>query len=274
MPAIRSILLHLDASAASATRLVVARLLAERHDARVTALFGVQPDASRAAFAYSAGAALQAAEAAEAAPYQHERDRLRALWGEGGPECAWYEVVGDTVTHGFLAEAAYADLLVLGRQANGDGAGAPAGFVESAILDSGIPALVVPHPYRQATTGNRVLLAWNGSAQAARAMSAALPFLSRAAEVHVATWASHPLSAPYSRLDVTRWLERHGIASQLHQRERTAHVAADLAAMARQLGVDLVAMGCYGHSRLRERMLGGVTRSMLATLPVPVLMAH
>lgn len=77
----------------------------------------------------------------------------------------WCEVVGDSLRHGFVAEAVYADLLILGQQGSADeGGGPPPSFVESVILESGAPAIVVPHPYRQETIGDCVLVAWNGSA--------------------------------------------------------------------------------------------------------------
>jgi hypothetical protein len=97
------------ASLASRSR----RALADRHGARVTALFGVRPHASRAAYAYSAGAALRAVDE-EGAPHEQERARLRELLAEREPECTWCEVAGDSVRHAFVAEAIYADLLVLG----------------------------------------------------------------------------------------------------------------------------------------------------------------
>jgi nucleotide-binding universal stress UspA family protein len=273
MSAIRSILLHLDAAAGSIARLAVARELALRHGAGLTAVFGVQPDTARAEFAYSAGAALRAAE--EGTPWEREQARLRDLCAGGEPECAWCEIVGDTVTHGFLAEAAYADLLVLGATVGADPAGhAPPGFAESVILESGVPAIVVPNRHRPQTIGSRILVAWNGSPPATRALRAALPFMARAAEVHVASWGDHPPTAPYSRLDVGEWLRRHGIACRTHGRPASSRVAVELRAMAADLQTDLVVMGCYGHTRLRERMFGGVTRASLATLPVPLLMAH
>lgn len=275
MNAIRSILLHLDATAGSPLRLALTHRLAERHGARITAMFGVRPDTTGAAYGYSAGAALRTLEEQEDLPHAAERARLRALCGDGDSEVAWCEVIGDTVTHGFLAEAAYADLIVLGRPTPADdGGAAPRGFVESVILDSGVPTVVVPPLQGRETIGERVLLAWNGSPQAARAMRAALPFLTGAAEVHVASWASHLPAAPYSRLDVAVWLKRHGIDCRIELRDPSPHVAAELAATATRLGSDLVVMGCYGHARLRERMFGGVTRFSLATLPIPVLMAH
>lgn len=275
MPAFRSILLHLDATRGSAARLAVAEAVAARHGARVTALFGVRPDAGRAAFAYSAGAALRAAEGPEGAPHELERSRLRALCQGNGAGFAWCEVVGDTVTKGFVAESAYADLLILGRHSKEEEAReAPAGFVESVILASGVPALVVPGPRPQETIGQRMLLAWDGSGPSARAIRAALPFMAQAAEVHVVSWAGHAPAAPYSRLDLAAWLQRHGIESRVQLRGSTYHVGSELASIAIGLQADLVVMGCYGHSPLRERVFGGATRTALATLPVPILMAH
>jgi len=275
MSAIRSILLHLDATPDSAARLAAARALATTHGARITAMFGVRPDAERAAYAYSASAALQAVEAMAASPHAVERDRLVALCGEGDPGLAWCDVVGDTVTHAFLAEAAYADLLVLGRPARTDAPGsAPPGLVEAAILESGVPALVVPPKFRPRTIGERIVVAWNGSVQAARALRAALPFLARAREVRVASWGPRAPAAPCSRLDVGTWLARHGIEASVEVHPASADVGDEIARAAKRLDADLVVMGCYGHARLRERLFGGATRSSLAALPVPILMAH
>jgi nucleotide-binding universal stress UspA family protein len=269
---IRSILLHLDATAGSTARLALAHALADRHDARVTVLFGVRPDPGQASFAYSAGAALQAAEELAAAA-EIERERLRARAAEHEPQCCWCDVVGDSLLHGFVAESAYADLLVLGPPAREAG-GPPPGFVESVILQSGTPAIVVPHPHRQEAIGERVLIAWNGSPQAARALKAALPLLRRAAQVHVASWARQPPGAPFSGVDARWWLERHGIDALVHRRDPDSHVDEALRALASELAADLVVMGSYGHSRIREQVFGGVSRGLLARLPAPLLMAH
>jgi nucleotide-binding universal stress UspA family protein len=80
--------------------------------------------------------------------------------------------------------------------------------------------------------------------------------------------------APFSRLALGEWLKRHDIESRIHQRAHVAHLGDALRTTARELTSDLIVMGCYGDARLRERMFGGATRSVLASLPVPVLMAH
>jgi CheY-like chemotaxis protein len=199
---IRSILLHLDARPGSASRLAVAHALADRHGAELTALFGVRPSPAQASFAYSASAALQAV-AERIAPREGERERLMALAATGERECVWCDVVGDTIVHGFVAEAAYADLLIVGAPTDGDDGGPPHGFVEAVVLQSAAPALVVPHPLRRETVGERAFVAWNGSVQAARALKAALPLLQRAAEVHgrelVGADAGGPVQRPRRR---------------------------------------------------------------------------
>ena len=184
-------------------------------------------------------------------PHEYQRARLRDLLAEHEPDCAWCEVVGDSVRHAFLAEAIYADLLVVGP-----------------------PAIVVPFSDHRQTIGERVLVAWNGSASAARALKASLPLLREAASVHVATWGVQAPVAPFSRLDVCTWLRRHGIDAELHHSASAAHVANDLAALAREVRADLVVMGGYGHSRIREQVFGGVTRALLAKPPAPMLLSH
>jgi hypothetical protein len=274
MTEIRSILLHLDAARGSAGRLALAQALADRHGAKLTVLFGIRADVTDVAFAYCAGAALHAVEAGDGS-IDLRRQRLRNLSCERDPDRVWCDAVGESLVRGFVAEAAYADLLVLGQPATVDDGGAPpSGFVESVILESGTPAFVVPEELGKETIGDCVLVAWNGSPQAARALKAAVPMLERASQVHVATWARQPSSAPFSGLGVHGFLKRHGIASRVHRRNPTPHVADELSSLAVELGADLIVMGCYGHSRLRERVFGSVTRGLLAELPAPVLMAH
>jgi nucleotide-binding universal stress UspA family protein len=268
---IRSILVHLDPGLASVTRLTLAHGLAERFDAEITVLFGSGVAATPPAFAYSASAALHAAEESEDRN-DLARTRLQAVHGERPG--SWCEARGD-LAQALIAEAAYSDLLILGAPTSANDAGsAPLGLVEAAILRGGTPTLVVPHPHYQQTLGQRVLIAWDGSIPAARAVRAALPFLRQAEQVDVVSWSAAPVLAPFSRLALGEWLKRHDVDSRMHQRGHAARLGDVLRTTAQELASDLIVMGCYGHARLRERVFGGATRSVLTSLPVPVLMAH
>jgi nucleotide-binding universal stress UspA family protein len=270
---IGSILIHLDVAPASIGRLALARGLADRFGAQMTVLFGGGAEATQPAFAYSAAAALRAAEEVRGT-HDLARARLQDLQAEHGGDTLWCDVGSDLVP-ALLAEAAYADLLILGPPHElGDVDIARPGHVESVILRAGVPTLVVPHPHRQDTVGDRALIAWDGSVHAARAIRAALPFLRGATEVHVATWSRQPTLAPASRIGVVEWLKRHRIHARTHQRGPTSRVGEALGQLARELRADLIVMGCYSHGPLRERMFGGATRSILTSLPAPVLMAH
>lgn len=275
MSEIRSILLHLDATLASPDRLTLTHALAERLGARITALFGASPDSRQVGYAYSAAAALAAAAHAGEA-HDREHVRLREWAADRQLECDWCDARGDSLLHGFLAEAVYADLLVLGAPVapHDDSRAASGAFVEAAILQSGVPALVVPSPHRQETIGDRVVVAWDASLPSARALKAALPLLRGASRVHVATWGPHAPPAPFSGMDVHAWLRRHGVAGHVLRFGAVAKVATAIASLAAEERADLVVMGCYGHAPLREQMFGGVTRSSLARSSVPVLMAH
>ena len=268
---IRSILVHLDVTPASLERHTLAHELADRFDAKVTVLFGVA-EAAPPTFVYSAAAALRAAEELSEGPFEIARARLQAAQGDRGG--TWCDVGRDLIP-ALVAEAAYADLLIVGPPARSHDAGsAPPGFVELSILQSGTPTLVVPHPHPQETLGDRVLIAWDGSVPAARAVRSALPFLRSASQVHIASWSRQPALAPCSRLGLAEWLRRHDVSATQQLHGATANVGGAICALARELQADLIVMGCYGHALLRERLFGGATRSVLTSLPAPVLTSH
>ena len=101
-----------------------------------------------------------------------------------------------------------------------------------------------------------------------------MPLLQRSTQVDVVSWSRQAPAAPLSGFAIEAWLQRHGIGARMHLRAPMPHVADELRALALELGCDLLVMGCYGHSRIREQVFGGVTRGLLARLPAPVLMAH
>lgn len=277
MSDIKTLLLHLDSAPSSQHRLEVAIELAGRHGAAITALFTPTAHLVESVSAYSAGAALSAlAAGAQAGGDDHARSRWRERLATVDVEVAWVDAHGGTVVDCVEREAAYADLLVLGKPPHGSESDdiAPPGVVESIIVRTGKPALVVPAHGVGADVGRRALVAWNGSPQAARALAAALPFLRQAEAVQVIGWSREPLAAALSGLTIEGFLARHGISATVERRHASPRVSGEIVEAAAAWDADLVVMGCYGHRRTTELLLGGATRSALATLPVATLMAH
>lgn len=271
----KSILLHVDASAHSAVRLPLTQALAMRHEAHLTALFGATPTFGEVSFGFSDGTMTRAAAGDRGDWRAQAKARLEEAMLDG-PDVGWSELPLEYMARAFVREAMYADLVVLGQPANGmDQPGeAPAGFVESVLMDGGRPALLIPRDRAVPTAGSRVLVAWNASPNAARAVSGALPLLRYATEVEVVTWSDDPPIGRYSNVDIVEFLRRHGVRAHAQQRASTIHVGEAIIARAQEREDDLVVMGCSGRSGARERALGGATRSLLAKMPVPVLMAY
>ncbi len=136
------------------------------------------------------------------------------------------------------------------------------------------PVCVVPASARGLDVAGKAFVAWNGSPEAAAALKAALPMLRLAASVVIATVAE-PSEDMLPPLDACEYLSRHGIKAELTTLERDRGSIADVLLAARdRLGASYVVMGAYGHSRMREFILGGVTREMLRGSPTPLFLAH
>ncbi len=149
-------------------------------------------------------------------------------------------------------------------------------IIESALFDSGRPVVVVPYIQRAALTLKRVMVCWDGSRNAARAVSDAMPFLEKAETVEVVTIVGEKgKSDELPGADIAQHLARHGLKVELRRESPgTIDVANELLSLAADLSTDFLIMGGYGHSRLREFILGGATRGMLASMTVPTLMSH
>jgi len=146
------------------------------------------------------------------------------------------------------------------------------------LIGNGGPVLMTPYTGKDVKIAENVLVAWNCTREAARAVKDALPLLTRARKVTVMTIGPRPAdgeSPDASAADVARFLSRHGIHAET---VFDANVAIDagewLLSRASDLGAQLIVMGAYGHTRLRELILGGVTRTLLKEMTVPVLMSH
>lgn len=188
------------------------------------------------------------------------------------PECA----TGATVQ----GEAHLADLVILGqRDPSDETACAERGFVESIVLQCGRPVLVVPYAGWFSHVGTKVLVAWNGSGEAARATCDALPLLRRAKTVDVVTVTrpdAPPAAASSPPQYAVDWLASHGVVSHTHSivEGKGENAGERLLSEAASMEVDLIVMGAYSHGRIRETLLGGVTHTILTSMTVPVLMSH
>ncbi len=181
-------------------------------------------------------------------------------------------VIDQTVEH-----ARYFDVTVVGQDLDSDerALAGTQGLPEAVVLESGRPVLILPAFGGFPTFGERVLVAWNGSREAARAVADAMPILVKAKQVTVLS--ANPAGAG-TRLpgaDIALHLTRHGVkAEAATARADDLGIGDLLLSRAADMSADMIVMGAYGRSRMREIVLGGATRSLLQTMTVPVFMAH
>jgi nucleotide-binding universal stress UspA family protein len=167
-----------------------------------------------------------------------------------------------------------ADLAVVG-QAQPERAGAAELIIEAGLFESGRPVVVVPY-IQKGLQLERVLACWDGSRTAARAIADAIPILSRAQSVELLFVINERGKRDEQpRDDMVPHLARHGITATTKQLAAgDTDIASTILSYAADSAADLIVMGGYGHSRLREFILGGATRGILNTMTVPVLMSH
>jgi nucleotide-binding universal stress UspA family protein len=281
--ALKDILVHLDATPRSMERLEVAARLAVKHGAHLSAIHVIDiPSAN-----YFYGAAMpfvptnpeeivgrMRADATEAAaPIETAfRDcaNRNALQGE------WRLVEGAPATMVAL-HARYADLTVVG-QPNAREPQDNDAITVTTVMTSGRPVLAIPFAGQFPTVGERVLVAWNASREAARAVNDALPLIAGATQVTVLAINPQRGIAGHGDVpaaDIALHLARHGVkAEAAHTVARDISDGEALLSYAADVGADLIVSGAYGHSRARELVFGGVTRTLIAEMTAPVLLAH
>ena len=276
---ITQILVHLDATARSARRLEVACSIAKANGASVTALYAVTPAVLALPYVPEAGPSvatlLTDIDEQRRATARAAFDKARVALGV---PLSWAEVGDAPILPAFSRQALYADLLVLGQHDPSDpaSAGVPADFPEYVIATSGKPALILPYQALPEAVGQTVAVAWKPTRECARAVSAAVPLLQRARRVHVLSWPTGEDDILGDRLGLERYLKQRGIEPIWH-REGVGEpnfLGELLLSRAFDLDADLLVMGCYGHSRAREWVLGGTSRTVLRSMTLPVLMAH
>jgi nucleotide-binding universal stress UspA family protein len=277
----RSLLVLLDADPLCPARTRVATRLARDLDCHLVGLaptalvdLPMAPEAAAALVGYATLAwdALrdQAAQAA-----QRFRDECRAAGLK-----SFEAVVDEADKAPSVVRHAHCSDLTLLSQADPGAAGhrAAQDLVERVLLQSARPTLLLPYAGRFDRVGDSALVAWDDSREAARAVSDALPLLRRAKAVQVVSWnerGSVPDHSLAPRLDALRqWLMWQGVAAEVRQETTDVAIADAMLSRACDVGADLIVMGAYGHARLAERVLGGATRGLLASMTVPVLMSH
>lgn len=192
------------------------------------------------------------------------------------------QLVDDFEEDGISRWARYADLVIVSQYNSQDAVSSRVPHLaEHVAIDSGAPVLVLPYAGQFRTIGQHILIAWNGSAQAARAVRSALPILQRAARVDVALFTSSSdteSELAFAEKGITSFLARHAVQASVIRRPRDEQANVDvgdlLLSTAADVDADLLVMGCYGHTRVKEILLGGATRTVLGSMTVPVLMAH
>lgn len=185
--------------------------------------------------------------------------------------CVEGEILSAVRLHG-----RYGDLVVVGQEGDDDEKIVYRGLPDGLALELGRPILVVPYIGAPERIGRRTLIAWNGSREAARAVNDALPLLEDAETVDVLVINPEPnRTGDLPGADICLHLARHGVKAQAeHAVASDIDVGDVLLSRAADKDADLIVMGAYGHSRLREIVLGGATKHLLKHMTVPVLMSH
>ena len=213
---------------------------------------------------------------------QHARDVLKhfeQVVASVGVDSLEPRLVDDDAAGGMVLQSRYADLTVLGQfDSAATIPGVMSNLPELVVLGSGRPVLIVPHSGQPAYPLQRLMVAWDGSLSASRAITLALPLLLRANTVDVVVMQTADKNddahGDQAGADLALFLARHKIKVNLVERQIKGGHGEALLSIAADLATHLIVMGGYGHTRVRELVLGGVTRTLLQSMTVPVLMAH
>ena len=213
----------------------------------------------------------QAEEAAKAAVAKFE-EGVRGSGISAESRCLTASLSGTGELFGRIARRF--DLSIV-RQAEPDKGTPDQLIIEAALFDSGRPVLVVPYITKGGIKLDRVLVCWDGSRSAARATGDAIPLLKKAKAVDVVIVGDKVKSNELPGADIAKSLARHGVKVEVKAIVATDIDAANvILSQAADSSADFMVMGGYGHSRLREFVLGGVTRSILSSMTIPALMSH
>jgi nucleotide-binding universal stress UspA family protein len=272
---IKQILVSAHKAEAAAAGLRAAAIIAEAHDAHICAVHIRQrPAAILPEGYYGLSPVLLAAHAEEIERAIGEKAaavKASAAHAMSGAAVSWEWREEEGTVSALTLHSRVSDLTVFGRL-GGDLEFEEAALIEETLFQSGGPVLLCP-PDAMRSEPRRIVLAWNGTREAARALSASLPFLRRAVSVAIVAFGDPPADSPGPEA-AARLLARHGVSVETQARPRDDRDADHLLQEAKRFRADLVVMGAYSHARWRQIVLGGFTRTMLKQTEIPVLMAH
>jgi nucleotide-binding universal stress UspA family protein len=187
-------------------------------------------------------------------------------------------LVDDEAAGGLSLQGRYADLVVIGQHDPDEPHPTINSYLpEYVVMNCGCPALVIPYTSARERIGDRVLIAWNASMEATRAVHSAIPLLRLAKTVEVAVFNAEAEVDAHGRqpgADIALYLARHGIKVDVITEKTESDVGNALLSLAANLSSDLLVMGCYGHARFREILLGGVSRTIFDSMTLPVVTSH
>lgn len=273
---IKDVMVSLDGTPADEVRLAAVADIAEYFDVHVTGLFlSVLPLLAPSEWdgigARTAAQILQEArENAEkvAATVRRRLGRLQLP-----TELRRIDVASGSQGDVAAREARGADVFV-GLRPNGVSSESTQ-VIESVLFETGRHLFLAPQGGPGPAAFDRILFAWNGSREATRAAAEGMPYLLKAETVDVVIVQDSSLTAQISGTDIVEHLLHHGVGAVLHEvKPRAGGVAATLIEEAKERSSDLIVMGAYGHSRLREWLLGGATYQLIHQAPIPLVVAH
>ncbi len=278
--AYKTILVHADQSQHAAERIRVAVALALADDAHLVgaALSGISSALHQADTLDLSGTLLAQRIDAQLEQARGALTQFEQTAKAAGLRSYEARLLNDDPQGGLSLQARYSDLVVLSQTDFNEGrTRIIPDLPEYVVLNSARPVLIVPHAGTFASVGKRVLVAWDGSMESTRALTNALPLLRRADNVALALFNPGKREGVHGESpgsDIALVLARHGVKVEVLPQHTDIDVGNALLSLAADLDSDLIVMGGYGHSRFREMLLGGVTKTVLQTMTVPVLMSH
>ncbi len=276
--ALKDIGVYVDVSEGGKARTAIAVAMAKAHEAHLTGFYvlprldyPLPPEVQVAAELLEAHMKMFKGRASEA------KRRFERAVEAAGIDWEWRTAEGALVDM-IKVGARYADLLVAGQGEDRELGWLSEAVTDHVVIELGRPVLVVPESGNLGTVGKRIMVAWNESRESARAVHDALPLLERADTVTVARidpGKAGRVDGPASADAIRRHLDHHGVSAEVFEMHRGGQsVGATLLARAADLKADLIVAGAYGHSRVRELALGGVTEHLFRHTTIPVLMSR